>query len=309
MTDNDGPILVTGAAGCIGAWVVARLAGAGRPVVALDRDDDRRRLLLAMDEDAARAIPWETADITLGDAVAGAVRRHGATAIIHLAALQIPFCAADPVAGAAVNVAGHAAVLEAARSLGVRRVVYASSAASLQSRERDGPDSLYGVYKRANEGVARVYWKDWQVPSIGLRPHTVYGPGRDQGLTCAPTRAMLAAALGKPFRIGYDTTMMMQHVHEVADAFIACADAPLDGARVFDLGGVKASTRDIAGLINRLVPGAGIEVGASPLVLPVDQDDAELRRLVGEWPAVALDDGVERTILAFQDLARRGILT
>ena len=48
---------VTGAAGCIGAWVVARLAGASRPVVALDRADDRRRLLLAMDESTVLAIP------------------------------------------------------------------------------------------------------------------------------------------------------------------------------------------------------------------------------------------------------------
>ena len=83
MGHDDGPILVTGAAGCIGAWVVARLAGAGRPVVALDRADDRRRLLLAMDENAVSSIPWETADITREGTLADAVRRHRARAIIR----------------------------------------------------------------------------------------------------------------------------------------------------------------------------------------------------------------------------------
>lgn len=308
MGHDDGPILVTGAAGCIGAWVVARLAGAGRPVVALDRADDRRRLLLAMDENAVSSIPWETADITREGTLADAVRRHRARAIIHLAALLIPFCAADPVAGATVNVVGHAHVLEAARQAGIRNVVYASSVASLPAPDRQGPNTLYGVYKLANEGVAGIYWQDWQVSSIGVRPHTVYGPGRDQGLTSAPTRAMLAAVLGQPFCIDYDTTMMMQHVHEVADAFIACADAKIEGAHVFNLGGVKASTREIADMINRVVPEARIEIGAAPLALPVDQDDTALRGLVGGWPAVGLEDGIERTVSAFRGLVARGLV-
>ena len=308
MSDGNGPVLVTGAAGCIGAWVLARLVGAGRPVVALDRDDDRRRLLLAMDGNAASAIPWETADITREGAVADVVRRHGIGAIVHLAALQIPFCAADPAAGAAVNVVGHAHVLEAARQAGIRNVVYASSVASLAAAGREGPNTLYGVYKLANEGVAGIYEQDWQVPSIGVRPHTVYGPGRDQGLTSAPTRAMLAAALGRPFRFDYDATMMMQHVHEVADALIACVDADVEGAHVLDLGGVKASTGQIAAIIGRIVPDARIEVAATPLAMPVDQDDTDLRRLVGDWPAVGLEDGIERTIGAFRDLAARGLV-
>ncbi len=302
----EGPLLVTGAAGCIGAWIVARLSQAGREVVALDRSDDRRRLRLAMDEGAARALPWESVDIRDATALGDVVMRLRPPVIIHLAALQIPFCAADPVAGAAVNVAGHAAVFEAARKAGVRHVVYASSVASLPAASRQGPNTLYGVYKRANEGVAAIYWQDWQVASIGVRPHTVYGPGRDQGMTSSPTKAMLAAARGQPYRIDYDTTMMMQHVHEVADAFIACADATVSGHHVCDLGGVKATTRDIAAIINRTVPGARISVADTRIDLPVDQDDSALRALVGDWPAVSLEDGIHHTIAAFRLLDQAG---
>lgn len=305
---EEGPLLVTGAAGCIGAWIVARLRQAGREVVALDLSDDRRRLCLAMDEDAARALPWEEVDITDTTALGDVVMRLRPRVIIHLAALQIPFCAADPVAGATVNVAGHVALFEAARNAGVRHVVYASSVASLPAAERPGPNTLYGVYKRANEGVAAIYWEDWQVASIGVRPHTVYGPGRDQGMTSSPTKAMLAAARGQPYCIAYDTTMMMQHVHEVADAFIACADATVSGHHVCNLGGVKASTPEIAAIINRSVPGARITVADNRIDLPVDQDDRALRALVGDWPAVSLEDGIHHTISAFRDLASRGLV-
>ena len=108
-----------------------------------------------------------------------------------------------------VNVVGHAHVLEAARQVGIA-ATWSMPVRSHRCRRRTGrvPIRSIGVYKLANEGVAGIYWQDWQVSSIGVRPSiTVYGPGRDQGLTSAPTRAMLAAALGQTFRIEYDTTM------------------------------------------------------------------------------------------------------
>jgi len=301
-------VLVTGAGGCIGAWVVARLVAAGRSVVALDRATDRRRLRLAMDADMAEALPWETADVADAEAVAAVVARHEIGAIVHLAALQIPFCLADPLAGARVNVMGHVAVLEAARHASIRRVVYASSIAAQTAPGRPGPDTLYGIYKLADESLSRVYWQDWQVPSVGLRPHTVYGPGRDQGLTSAPTFAMLAAALGRAYTIPYRATLMMQHVEEVADAFIACLDTETEGAHVFDLKGAKADTNEIADVIRRVVPEAGIEVGDKQLALPHGQDDAALRKFAKPWQSIPLEDGVARSIEAFRRLATRGLV-
>ena len=58
------------------------------------------------------------------------------------------------------------------------------------------PGNHYGVYKFANEGTARIYSADAGVPSVGLRPMTVYGAGRDQGMTSSPTVAIAAAVLG-----------------------------------------------------------------------------------------------------------------
>ena len=61
------------------------------------------------------------------------------------------------------------------------------------------PVTLYGVTKEANEGWAAIYWQDYAVPSVGLRPFFVYGPGRDQGVSSTPTKAMAAAAIGRPY--------------------------------------------------------------------------------------------------------------
>ena len=308
MADGDEAVLVTGAGGCIGAWVVARLQAKSRPVVALDRVEERRRLLLAMNREAAEDIPWETADIADVEALASIVARHSIGAIVHLAALQIPFCVADPYTGARVNVLGHVNVLEAARQAGIERIVYASSVAAQAVTGRPGPDTLYGIYKQADEGAARIYWQEWQVPSIGLRPHTVYGPGRDQGMTSAPTLAMLAAATGQPYTIPFNATLMMQHVHEVADAFIACVDAAPRGAHVFDLMGSQATTPDIVKAILEIVPDAQVEVGDAKLPLPYGQDDAGLRALVGDWPAISLNQGIQQSVGAFRKLAADGLV-
>jgi len=110
---------------------------------------------------------------------------------VHLAALQVPFCRADPPLGARVNVVGTVNVFEAASKRKLSHVVYASSIAVFDAAGTlsGHPETQYGVYKRDNESTAAVFFAESGVSSIGLRPHTVYGVGRDQGLTSAPTVA------------------------------------------------------------------------------------------------------------------------
>ena len=167
-SEYDGPVLVTGAGGCIGSWALALLVRAGVPVVAFDlKEDTRRPRLLMSDADLAR-VRWLTGDIADTKRVREVVESTGARAIVHLAGLQVPFCKADPVAGAQVNVVGTVNVFEAARALGIRRVAYASSIGALGAF----PDSpwgatLYGAYKYCNEETAKVYSQDWGVHSVG----------------------------------------------------------------------------------------------------------------------------------------------
>ena len=307
----DGPVLVTGAAGCIGAWVVAGLVQRGKTPVVFDLSEDRRRLRLLLNDEQANAVRWLKGDLTDTAAVERAIGDSGAAAIIHLAALQVPFCKAEPVLGARVNVVGHVNVFEAARKRGVKRLVYASSIAALPVEGGAYQANLYGVYKAADEGIARIYAQDWGVASVGLRPHTVYGPGRDQGLTSAPTKAMLAAAADKPYTVPFRGTLNFQYAGEVAEIFIRCAEAEVAAGHsdVYDLQGTKATVEVVVDRIRQVVPAAKISVEGANLPFPADFDDRPLRKLIGTWQATALDTGVERSIGMFRDLLKRGLVS
>jgi UDP-glucuronate 4-epimerase len=302
-------VLVTGAAGCIGSWVVAERVRAGLPVHVFDLSDDRRRLRLLLDDEAAAAVPWTCGDIADFAAVERAVGESGAAAVVHLAALQVPFCRADPVAGARVNVVGQVNVLEAARRAGIRHVVYASSVAALPVSGEGRPSTLYGVYKQADEGMAEIYWRDWGVASVGLRPHTVYGPGRDQGMTSAPTRAMVAAVAGRSFAIPFSGPLQFQHARDAARQFLACAAAAVEGAPVLDLGGPVVTVEEIVAAIRAEIPDAGIACEGEPLPFPADGDGGPLDALIGDIGRTPLAEGVRDSVAAFRVLFQRGLVS
>src|SRR5438477_12403833 len=196
---------ITGAQGCIGSWIVKALAERGDTPVVFDRSEDARRLNAIVETSALERVRFIAGDITDVTAVRSALEASGARRIIHLAGLQVPTCKADPVAGAFVNVIGTLNVFESAKAVGVERIVYASSAAVFGAADADHPvdettesepATHYGVFKRTNEGNARVYFLDHGINSLGLRPLQGYGANRDTGLTSDQTRTMQATVLG-----------------------------------------------------------------------------------------------------------------
>jgi UDP-glucuronate 4-epimerase len=300
--------LVTGAYGCIGAWVLRQLVDEGVDVVAADASTDDHRVTALLSPDELRGIRLLRADISRPDEVAG-LFEHAPTRVVHLAALQVPFCRADPVRGAQVNVVGTVAILAAAASAGLEMpVVYASSAAAFAAADAgDGdpsghPATHYGVYKFANEESARVFAAESGVASIGLRPYVVYGPGRDQGLTSAPTAAMRAAARGEPFTIPYSGRSQLQYAPDAAAAFVAAARAPFRGATVVNVPGVAVSVEETVAAIERAVPAAAgtIDVTGPPLPFPEELDTSAFAEVAGEAPLTPFDEGVAATIEHFR---------
>jgi UDP-glucuronate 4-epimerase len=147
---SDESFLVTGSGGCIGSWTVRRLVERGIACVALDVSPHVVRLPRILDEEGMREVAFVQGDLLEEGLLPRVLEEHGVTRLVHLAALQIPFVAADPVRGANVNVVGTVRVLEAARQAGgrVRGVVYASSAAVYDAAgEALHPETLYGVFK------------------------------------------------------------------------------------------------------------------------------------------------------------------
>jgi nucleoside-diphosphate-sugar epimerase len=296
--------LVTGAYGCIGAWVVHELVEAGRPVVTFDLSTEARRVRLLLDDAAVDAIPHVAGDISDLAAVERAIDEHGITNVIHLAALQIPFCRADPPLGARVNVVGTVNVFEAAKKRQLAHVVYASSIAAYgpDATMFVHPSTIYGVYKRANESTAAVYHEESGVSSIGLRPHTVYGVGRDQGLTSAPTVAMLAAAAGKPFTIPYGGASQYQLARDVARAFIEASLAEYEGASVHNLRGHTVSVEEVIAAIGS----DAIGFDDVRLPFPAEVDSSSFAELLPGFADTPLEEGVRSTIERFRTLLAEG---
>jgi UDP-glucuronate 4-epimerase len=297
--------LVTGAYGCIGAWVVRQLVDEGVAVIAADASTEDRRVRALLDADELSRVRFVQGDISRPEDV-DALFDLRPTHVIHLAALQVPFCRADPVRGAQVNVVGTVAIFTAAMQAGLKTpIVYASSAAAYAAADAGldpsgHPATHYGVYKLANEETARVFAAENSISSIGLRPYVVYGPGRDQGLTSAPTLAMRAAAQGEPYTIGYSGVSQLQYGADAAAAFVAAARVSYDGATVVNLPGVTASIDEIVEEIVRVEPDARIDVDGAPLPFPPELDTSAFAEIVGDVQITPLADGVAATIAHFR---------
>jgi len=298
--------LVTGALGCIGAWTCAVLAEGGTEVVGFDLGTDDRRIKLATDA----TISLVRGDVADGEAVARALDEHGITHVVHLAALLIPSIKRDPPYGTAVNIGGTVNVLDAAKTRGIQ-VAYASSAAVYSKADGTGgpvpndavghPVTFYGVHKQACEGLARIYWQEEQVPSIGIRPLVVYGPGRDAGLTASPTLAMAAAAEGNDFEVAFGGRTQLQFAPDTARVFVAAARAATEGARVFHLGGPAETLADVARTIEAATPGVTIGVDEETILpFPEEFDGAALEEAIGAIRWTPLADGVRQTIEKLQ---------
>jgi|TARA_B110000008_G_scaffold34606_1_gene30736 nucleoside-diphosphate-sugar epimerase len=308
IKDNqfDAPIVVTGAGGCIGSWILAILHRSNIPCVAIDLSEERTRLELLLGEEASK-IKWHKCDITDFNSLKKIILSYEPSAIIHLAGLQVPFCAANPALGARVNVEGTINILEIAKEVNIKRTVYASSVAALGMPPK-GPwkETLYGAYKLANEHTAYVYWADWQTPSIGLRPNIVYGLARDQGMSSKNTVAIQAAALDKSYKIPYTGKYSWLYAGEAALAFITSVSKDMVGSHVFNLNGSCETIENGLKLIRELKPNSSVTCEGQPLPFPPDLDDLPLRKHIGDYTSVSVQKGIEHTIKAFETLKSEG---
>ena len=298
--------LITGSEGCIGAWVLRQLVAEGVPCVAFDLVDEGRRLRQIAGDEAADAVTYTQGDLTRAGDIEHVMATYAPTHIVHLAGLQVPFVAADPVLGSLVNLTGTVRVLEAARHSGgtVRGLSYASSAAVYDPSGELRPRTLYGVFKRCNEETARHYAEALGVPSVGLRPWTVFGVGRDQGVTSAPTSAIQAVVRGQSYVIPFRGSMAMQYTADVAAAFVAAARAIPAAPASYDLPGVVMTVDEVIACIESAVPGAQGRITSTGEALPIaaDTPGPSLLELVPDLKVTPFADAVAETAARFAEL-------
>jgi nucleoside-diphosphate-sugar epimerase len=312
-------VLLTGGYGCIGSWIARNLILRGEQVWVYDLKEDLKRMRQVMDEPQWGEVRFVPGDVTDLPAFRAALERHNISHVVHLAGLQVPVCRADPILGAKVNVLGTLVVFEAVKQLReqVQRLVYASSAAVFGTPDAYQPGPLtddvplkpsthYGVFKCCNEGNARIYYQDFGLSSIGLRPWTVYGVGRDFGMTSEPTKAIKCVALGRPYRISYGGLQDLQFTDDVANTFIRCLEAPYEGAQSYNLRGDVVDLPHFHRVLCEVDPEASRLVSHGDKQLPIayDLSDERLQYDLGPIPKTSLKEGIRATLERFRALQR-----
>jgi nucleoside-diphosphate-sugar epimerase len=249
-----------------------------------------------VDEQAASAVEWRQGDITELAALVSAAR--GCDAIVHLAGLQTPACMADPLKGAMVNVIGTLNVFQAALEAGAGFVVFASSAAVFgpDNGHTPFPVTHYGAFKLANEGNARAFFHEHGLSSVGFRPFTVYGPGRDTGLSAGFTIACRHAAERRPYVIGLSGASDMLFVDDAAAAIEATVLRRPEGASSFNLIGEVAAVEDVVEAIRDIVPGADISAAGPPISTYFELKRDDLSSILPRLPCTPLRQGLAITV-------------
>ena len=246
-----GSVLVTGAAGFIGAAVAERLLARGERVIGLDNlnpyyDPVLKRSRLERLEAAAQPGQFRFAELDVADAgaLSALVAAEATDRVIHLAAQAgVRYSIENPSVYIQSNLVGFGAVLEACRHQGVAHLVYASSSSVYGGNRQmpfseqhpvNHPVSLYAATKKANELMAHTYSHLYGLPATGLRFFTVYGPwGRPDMAPMLFARAILA---GEPIKVFNQGQMQRDftYIDDIAEGVIRCLDKPASADPDFD---------------------------------------------------------------------------
>ena len=319
-------ILVTGAAGFIGAHCVLRLLRDGHQVFGLDNfndyyDPQLKRDRVAAIEASPGAERFRFVEAHLEDmaGLAALCQAEGFDGVVHLAAQAgVRYSITNPHAYAQSNLVGFVNMLEACRHHGVKHLVYASSSSVYGGNARmpfheddavDHPVSLYAASKKANELMAHTYSHLFRLPTTGLRFFTVYGPwGRPDMALFLFTKAILE---GRPIDVFNHGHMQRDftYVDDIVEGVLRVLDKPATpeaaGAapyRVFNIGNhdpvplmdfIAAIERHTGKTAQKVL--MDIQPGDVPATYA---DTAELNAWTGFSPATSVREGVRRFIRA-----------
>ncbi|MFZ5617767.1 MAG: NAD-dependent epimerase/dehydratase family protein [Pseudomonadota bacterium] len=310
-------VLVTGAAGFIGAATAAALLDRGDAVVGVDNVNDYypTPLKRARLERLASRKGFLFCEIDIADYDALVKAASGRfDLIIHLAAQAgVRYSIENPFAYARSNLVGHLSLLELGRKLEIPHLVYASSSSVYGANRKtpfseddrvDEPVSFYGATKKSGEIMSASYARLYALPLTGLRFFTVYGPwGRPDMACLAFAEKMLK---GEPIEIFNEGRMARDftYIDDIVAGVLAAADAPPgEGAafhRIFNLGNDRPE--ELMTLVSLLEK--ELKVEAKKIFKGMQKGDVErtwadikkARTLLGYDPRTSLAEGIARTI-------------
>lgn len=308
-------VLVTGAAGFIGAYTCRALHARGERVVGLDSYNDYYAPQLKRDRVAALCPDVRIAalDLTDRDGLSALFDEVQPTRVVHLAAQAgVRYSLTHPHAYVDSNLTGFVNVLELCRHRGVQHFAYASSSSVYgdsattpfsEDQRIDQPRSLYAATKAANELMAHTYAHLYGLRATGLRFFTVYGPwGRPDMAPLLFSRAVLA---GRPIEVFNSGRMRRDFtfIDDIVAGVLGALDHPSSDVpphRVFNLGNhapvelerfiaviEQAAGRPAEKIYKPMQPGDMVETMA---------DTTRARAAFGFAPATAIDVGLPQVV-------------
>jgi UDP-glucuronate 4-epimerase len=320
---SRGPILVTGAAGFIGAAVAEALLMRGDHVIGVDNLNEyydvelkKARLdrLLSQDKFEFRRL-----DISDHDAMLKlAEERPEITHIGHMAAQAgVRYSLANPYAYVSANVMGQVVMLELARALaGLQHFVYASSSSVYGANKKipfaeddavDEPNSLYAATKRSDELIGQTYAHLYQIPATGLRFFTVYGPwGRPD---MAPIIFAKAITNDEPINVFNHGEMWRDftYIDDIVEGVLRALDRPpsvMPPHAIYNLGNHKSEKlTDFIAEIEKALGKKALTIMApmQPGDVPVTYANIEKsRRELGFAPTIPISTGIPKFIAWFK---------
>jgi CDP-glucose 4,6-dehydratase len=313
-------VLVTGAYGLLGSWLVRALLDAEARVVVVRRDDATGSALARMGLE--QRVDVVHGDICADGLVARALGEYEVDTVFHLAAQTIvPTATRSPASTFETNIRGSWTVLEACRHHGAERVVVASSDKAygphreLPYREDHAlqPVFPYDVSKAATDLLARSYWHTWQLPVAVTRFANLYGGGDTNRSRLVP-EAVAAALAGRSPVVRSDGSPERDflYVEDAVAAYLAIAGALARGegrGEAFNAGGGRPHrVLDVVELICRLAA-TGVSPDVRGVGTPLGEIDRQwvdyrkLQALTGWEPRVTLEEGLRRTLDWYRPLA------
>lgn len=301
--------LVTGGTGFIGAYITRLLIQEGEEVVVYDANpclDIAEKVIGKEESDRVKVVRGDITDLAH---LIRTAQEYNIAKIIHMAALLSLACSANPVLAVRINCNGTANILETARILDLTKVVYASSASVFGPAEKyeqeyipNGvphyPSNIYGACKSFNEELAKHYFSEYGVDSVGLRFPVVYGVGHRGGAAARVTEElMVKPALGKPGAVPYgDEIINWLYVEDAARAVVMASEKATTKTRAFNIDGDIRPVAEAADYVRKLIPVADLRLLPGYIGFTSKYDTTRVRKEIGYRPQWPIEKGIRKVI-------------